>query len=129
METCGRPLREVAAGRTAGGHAFFAAGENRRTGDRGDERLVGADVRCSFVFTNMLFAGGHHHDDTIASGIVLGLTDETSRGFAYFVLLLGVMTDGKDAKSGSAKISTDSQVLAFADNDVGPFAAVLSGRF
>ena len=115
----------VAAGDAGGGHALFAAGEDGGAGDRGDERLVGADVGRGLVLADVLLAGGHHHHDAITAGVVLGLADEASRGLADFVLLVGVVADGEDAEAGAAEVGADGEVLTFADEDVGAFLAIL----
>ena len=117
----------VATGDAGGGHALFAAGEDGRAGDRGDERLVGADVGRGLVLADVLLAGGHHHHDAITAGVVLGLADEAARGLADFVLLVGVVADGEDAEAGAAEVGADGEVLAFADEDVGSFLAILRG--
>ena len=119
----------VATGDAGGGHAGFAAGEDGRAGDGGDEGLVGADVGRSLVLADVLLAGGHHHHDAITSGVVLGLADETSGGLADFVLLVGVVADGEDAEAGAAEVGADGEVLAFSDEDVSALLAVLSGGF
>ena len=117
----------VATGDAGGGHTGFAAGEDGGAGDGGDEGLVGADVGRGLVLADVLLAGGHHHHDAITAGVVLGLADETSGGLADFVLLVGVVADGEDAEAGAAEVGADGEVLAFADEDVGAFLAILRG--
>ena len=125
VQLSGGAVGLITASDAAGGHAGFAAGEDGRTGDRGDERLIGADVRRGLVFANVLLAGGHDHHDAISTGIVLGLADKATGGLADFVLLVGVMADGEEAEARAAEVGADGEVLAFADEHVGAGTSVL----
>ena len=111
----GDAVRAVTSGSAAGGHTGFAAGEDGRAGDGGDEGLVGADIGRGLILADMLLPGGEHHDDAIAAGVVLGLADKTTRRFADFILTLGVVADGEDAEAGAAEVGADGEVLTFAD--------------
>ena len=121
----GGTVGAVATGGAAGGHAGFAAGEDGRTGDGGDEGLVGADVGRCLILTDVLFARGEHHHDAISAGVVLGLADETTGGFADLVFAFGVVADGEDAEAGAAEVGADGEVLAFTDEDVRALASIV----
>ena len=47
-----------------------------------DQRLIGADVRCGFLATNVLFAGGEREHEATFAILIGGLADQPSRQLA-----------------------------------------------
>src|SRR5271170_4752067 len=69
-------LSEVMLGQLT--DAFFAVDGEEDGGHEGDERLIGADVRCGLFAADVLLACGEREDESTEAVAVGGLADEAA---------------------------------------------------
>ena len=101
--------------------ALVAFGEHARTGQRGDETLVRANVGGRFLAADVLLTRRKNECLTLTAFKIHSLSDVAASGRADRNFVVVVVADGKDTKAWASEVCSQGQVLTFGHEHVRAF--------
>ncbi len=103
-------------------HTLFAPPQDGRCGQGGDKALIGTNIGRRFFTPNVLFTRRQHEKFRGTAFAIKPRPYKTPWGAADILFVGAVEANAKNAQAGAAKMGSDGERLALANQEIGPLS-------